>query len=187
MTTYPALLFIRIINLLALFNTIVYQNIIQKVFKRKIAYLKDHSEKIPTLAKIWHEVLGSIWISDISMEQVEQGFYDELNYSSLPLTLIALKSTQVIGAVSLYENDEIRADLAPWLESLVVDKAYQNQGVGKLLVQEVKQKARDLHFKKLYLFAFEPALPAYYEKLGFKLIGLDKFKDHKVTVMETLL
>jgi N-acetylglutamate synthase-like GNAT family acetyltransferase len=153
----------------------------------KIAYLKDHSEKIPTLAKIWYEVLGSIWISDISIEQVEQGFYDELNHSSLPLTLVALKSTQVIGAVSLHENDEIRADLAPWLESLVVDKAYQNQGVGKLLVQEVKQKARDLHFKKLYLFAFEPNLVTYYEQLGFRSIGIDRFKDRAITIMESTL
>lgn len=71
----------------------------------KIASLKEHSEKIPTLAKIWHEVLGSIWIADISIEQVEQGFYDELNHRSLPLTLVALKSTQVIGAVSLHEHD----------------------------------------------------------------------------------
>lgn len=153
----------------------------------KIAYLKDHSDKIPMLAKIWHEVLGSIWISDISIEQVEQGFYDELNHSSLPLTLVALKNTQVIGAVSLHENDEIRADLAPWLESLVVDKAYQNQGVGKLLVQEVKQKARDLHFKKLYLFAFEPNLVTYYEQLRFQSIGIDRFKDRPVTIMESIL
>lgn len=153
----------------------------------KIAYLKDHPEKIPMLAKIWHEVLGSIWISNISIEQVEQGFYDELNYSSLPLTLVALKSTQVIGAVSLHEHDEIRTDLAPWLESLVVDKAYQNHGVGKLLVQEVKQKARDLHFKKLYLFAFELNLVTYYEQLRFQSIAIDRFKDRPVTIMESIL
>lgn len=100
---------------------------------------------------------------------------------------MALKGTQIIGAVSLHEHDEIRADLAPWLESLVVDKAYQNQGVGKLLVQKVKQKARDLHFKKLYLFAFEPNLVTYYEQLGFQSIGTDRFKDRAVTIMESIL
>lgn len=151
----------------------------------KIAYLKEHPEVIPTLAKIWHEVLGSIWISDISIEQIEQGFYDELNDDSLPLTCIALKSTQVIGAVSLHSNDEIKPDLTPWLESLVVDKAHQNQGVGKILVAKIKQKARDLHFKKLYLFAFNPTLVTYYEQLGFKFIGTDRFKDHAVTLMES--
>jgi N-acetylglutamate synthase-like GNAT family acetyltransferase len=153
----------------------------------KIAYLKEHSEAIPRLAKIWHEVLGSIWISDVSIEQVEQGFYDELNDSSLPLTLIALKGAQVIGAVSLHENDEIKPDLTPWLESLVVEKFYQNQGVGKLLVGKIKKKASDLHFKKLYLFAFEPNLVIYYEKLGFKSIGIDSFKGRTVTIMESTL
>jgi N-acetylglutamate synthase-like GNAT family acetyltransferase len=153
----------------------------------KIACLKDHSEVIPRLAKIWHEVLGSIWISDASIEQIEQGFYDELNDSSLPLTLVALKGAQVIGAVSLHENEELKPDLTPWLESLVVDKAYQNQGVGKLLVEKIKQKARDLHFKKLYLFAFAPTLPVYYARFGFNKISEDKFKGHPVTVMEIAL
>jgi N-acetylglutamate synthase-like GNAT family acetyltransferase len=47
-----------------------------------------------------------------------------------------------------------------------VDSAYQNQGVGKILVEKIRQKALDLNFKKLYLFTFDPTLPAYYEKLG---------------------
>lgn len=153
----------------------------------KIAYLKEHPETIPALAKIWHEGLGSIWISDTSLEQVAQGFYEELTHSSLPLTLVALKGTHVVGAVSLHDNDEIRADLTPWLESLVVDKTYQNQGVGKLLVQEVKQKARDLNFKKLYLFAFEANLVTYYEQLSFQSIGIDRFKERTVTIMESIL
>ena len=153
----------------------------------KIVYLKEHPEVIPTLAKIWHEVLGSIWVPDISIERVEQRFHDHLNDNLLPLTFVALKGTQAIGAVSLRDNDGIRPDLKPWLGSLIVDKVYQNQGVGKILVEKIRQKALDLNFKKLYLFAFDPALPDYYEKLGFKIIGLDTFKDHNVTVMETLL
>jgi N-acetylglutamate synthase-like GNAT family acetyltransferase len=153
----------------------------------KIACLKDHSEVIPRLAEIWHEVLGSFWISDVPIEQIEQGFYDEVNDNSLPLTLVALKGDQVIGAVSLHKNEEINPYLTPWLESLVVDSAYQNQGVGKLLVERIKQKAKDLHFKKLYLFAFEPNLVAYYEKLDFKFIKIDRFKGRTVTIMESIL
>lgn len=52
MTMYPALLFIRIINLLDLFNTIACQSIIQKVFKRKVLYLKTISQ-IKSLALIY--------------------------------------------------------------------------------------------------------------------------------------
>ena len=77
--------------------------------------------------------------------------------------------------------------MTPWLESLVVDSAYQNQGVGKLLVERIKQKAKDLHFKKRYLFTFEPNLVAYYEKLDFKLIKRDRFKGRTVTIMESIL
>jgi hypothetical protein len=38
--------------------------------------------------------------------------------------------------------------------------------------------------EKLYLFAFDPTLPAYYERLGWRKIGMDEFKSHHVTVME---
>ncbi|TAL64881.1 MAG: GNAT family N-acetyltransferase [Legionella sp.] len=153
----------------------------------KIAYLKEYPEVIPTLAKIWHEVLGSIWIADVGIEQIEQGFYDELNDSTLPLTFIALKGSQVIGAISLHKHDEIKPDLTPWLESLVVDKTYQNQGVGKMLIEKIRQKARDLDFKKLYLFAFTPALVNYYAQFGFKLMGIDRFKEQEVSLMELML
>ena len=37
---------------------------------------------------------------------------------------------------------------------------------------------------KLYLFTFDPTIPAHYERLGWKTIGMDEFKPHPVTVME---
>ncbi|MDF1678036.1 MAG: GNAT family N-acetyltransferase [Legionellaceae bacterium] len=153
----------------------------------KIAYLNDYPEVIPGLAKIWYEVLGSIWLSDITIEQVEAGFYAELNKESLPLTLIALKDAQVIGAVSLHKSDEVRPDLTPWLESLVVAKAYQKQGVGKLLVDQAKQRMSSMLFDKLYLFAFDPGLALYYEQLGFKPIGVEVFNMQTVMIMEATL
>ncbi|MCA0402797.1 MAG: GNAT family N-acetyltransferase [Proteobacteria bacterium] len=152
----------------------------------KIANLNKYPELIPVVAKIWHDSLSN-YFSDISIKQVEQGFYNELNDNVLPLTLIALKDAEVIGAISLYRNDEIRTDLTPWIESLVVDKAHQNQGIGKMLVEKAKQKARDLNFKKLYLFAFEPSLVPYYEKLGLKFMAIDRFKKQVVTIMVSIL
>ena len=69
----------------------------------------------------------------------------------------------------------------------MIDKAYQKCGIGKMLVERLKQKAIELGFKKLYLFAFDLTLPAYYEQLGFKITDMDKFKEHVVTVMESTL
>lgn len=43
-------------------------------------------------------------------------------------------------------------------------------------------------FKKIgLLFAFDPTLPDYYVHQGFRIIGMDEFKKHPVTVMELVL
>ena len=75
-------------------------------------------------------------------------------------------------------------DLGPQIGDLVVDSKYQKQGIGKILLAATIEKAKELGFKKLYLFALDPAIPQYYLNLGWKKIGMDEFKSHPVTVME---
>lgn len=152
-----------------------------------IELLKNHREAIPRLAKIWYEVLGAIWVPDIPMERVTLRFQEHLNEHCLPLTYVAFKGKIPIGMCSLRENDSIRPDLLPWLGSLVVDPDYQKQGVAKLLINAIKEKAIQLGFKKLYLFSFDPTITDYYERLGWQKIDKDEFKGHPVTVMECSL
>jgi N-acetylglutamate synthase-like GNAT family acetyltransferase len=73
--------------------------------------------------------------------------------------------------------------LTPWLGSLIVDKRGQYHGVGQLLVDAVKVKAKTIGFETLYLFAFDPTILAYYERLGWKTMGVDEFKGHRVIIM----
>jgi predicted N-acetyltransferase YhbS len=153
----------------------------------KIDLLKNHPTTIPRLAKIWQEVLGSIWVPDVPIERVEQNFLKHLNENIMPLTFIALENGNPVGMCSLRENDGIRPDLLPWLGSLVVDPAFQKQGIGKMLMDMTKQKAKTLGFETLYLFAFDPTIPNYYERVGWQKIGMDEFKGYPVTVMETAL
>ena len=153
----------------------------------KIDLLKNHPTTIPRLAKIWQEVLGSIWVPDVPIERVEQNFLKHLNENIMPLTFIALENGNPVGMCSLRENDGIRPDLMPWLGSLVVDPAFQQQGIGKMLMDMTKQKAKILGFETLYLFVFDPTIPNYYERLGWQKIGMDEFKGYPVTVMETAL
>lgn len=152
-----------------------------------ISYLKNHPQVIPALARIWHSVLGRVWVPDIPIERVEQRFRDHLNDVLLPMTFVAFDGNKLVGSVSLRENDGIQPHLMPWLGSLVVDTAYQKCGIGKMLIDVTKQKAIELDFKTLYLFTFDPALPAYYVRQGFNKIGMDEFRGHPVTVMETSL
>jgi GNAT superfamily N-acetyltransferase len=153
----------------------------------KIDLLKNHPQVIPALANIWHEVLGKIWVPDIPVERVITRFEDHLNDSYLPITFVALDSDMPVGMCSLRENDGIRPDLTPWLGSLVVDPTYQKQGIGKMLINVTVEKAKQLGFEKLYLFAFDPTLPNYYQRLGWEKIGMDEFKFHPVMVMKVTL
>ncbi|HAT2073495.1 TPA: GNAT family N-acetyltransferase [Legionella pneumophila] len=153
----------------------------------KIDLLKNHPNAIPELAAIWHQVLGSIWVPDISVERVIARFQEHLNENKLPLTVVAFFDDKPVGMCSLRDNDGIRPDLAPWLGSLVVHPDYQREGIALKLINAIKQKAKQLDFSHLYLFAFDPTLPNYYAKLGWNKVGMDKFKEHDVTVMDIVL
>lgn len=151
-----------------------------------IDYLKNHAACIPRLAEIWHEVLGQIWVPGVQLEEIETWLHEWLN-DSIPLAYIALDNNIPIGMCSLQLNDGVRPDLQPWLCDLVIDPAHQNRGVGKMLIDITKNKAKDLGFKKLYLFTFDPTIPDYYKRLGWKKIGMEEFNGYPVTVMEATL
>jgi GNAT superfamily N-acetyltransferase len=150
----------------------------------KIDLLKNHPQAIPMIANIWHEVLGKIWMPDIGIEEIESGYYEELNQDILPLTHIALNGEIPVGSCSLLLNDGIRSDLGPWIGDLVVDPKYQKQGIGKMLINAAITKAKEFGLEKLYLFTFDPSIAEYYMRLGWKKIGMDEFKSYPVTVME---
>ena len=149
----------------------------------RITYLKDHPEAIPDLARIWHEVLGSIWRPNISIECFEKTLNANLNNSVLPITYLAFDGVKLVGGVSLLDNYIIRPHLTPWMGSLVIAPEYQKMGVGGMLVDTVKKKSIELGFEKLYIFVFELSLIDYYQQRGFKTIGIDIVSGNKVTVM----
>jgi GNAT superfamily N-acetyltransferase len=151
-----------------------------------IDLLKNHPESIPRCAGIWYEVLGKIWSPEIGIQEIESWYHEWLNHD-MPLAYIALYDDIPVGACSLQLNDGIRPDLAPWLGDLVVEPSYQKQGIGKMLIDAITNKADELGFRKLYLFTFDPTIPDYYTRLGWKKIGMDEFKSNPVTVMEVVL
>lgn len=69
----------------------------------KIDLLKNHPSAIPTLAHIWYEVLGKIWVPDIPIERVIARFADHLKPSQdLPITFVALDGEIPVGMCSLH-------------------------------------------------------------------------------------
>lgn len=150
----------------------------------QIDLLKNHPSCIPMLARIWYEVLGQVWVPDVSVTQVEQNFQRHLNSDTLPLTFVAFADQKPVGMCSLRGNDGIRPDLKPWLGSLVVDPEYQGKGIAKMLINSTRQKAVKMGFETLYLFAFDVTIPDYYQSLGWQKTGMDECRSHPVTVMK---
>lgn len=153
----------------------------------KIALLKNHPQHITALAQIWYEVLGKIWVTDVSIEQVIQHYSENLNDNELPITFIALDKDKAVAMATLRVYDGVRPDLKPWLGSLVVDPAYQRQGIAPLLIDAIKQKAVDLGFEKMHLFALDPTIPEYYKRLGWEEMDIDEYKNNRVVVMKYIL
>jgi N-acetylglutamate synthase-like GNAT family acetyltransferase len=150
----------------------------------KIDLLKNHLDTIPELAKMWHEGLGRIWLPEVPLVHAEQRFREHANSDKMPLTSVALHEGKAVGMCSLRENDGIRPDLMPWLGSLAVRTDYRNKGIGRQLIESVKQEAKKFGFSELYLFAFDRTIPVYYQSLGWKIIDTDNFKGYPVTVMK---
>jgi N-acetylglutamate synthase-like GNAT family acetyltransferase len=153
----------------------------------KIDLLKNHPGSIPALANIWHETLGKIWFPEIKVQEIESLTYDELSHQDEITSFITLCNDIPVGFCTFKLKEEFRPDLGPWLADIVVDSKYQKQGIGKMLIDIARLKAIELGFKELYLFAFDPTIPDYYKRLGWKKIGMDEFKSHPVTVMEVEL
>ena len=151
-----------------------------------INLLKNHPHTIPRLAEIWHEVLGKIWLPEIGIEEIEALSYQELQ-QGMPLSFIALNDEIPVGFCTITLTEDFLPDLGPWISDLVVDPKYQKQGIGKMLLDATVEKAKQLGIEKLYLFTFDPKIPDYYIKLGWKTIAMDEFNGHSVTIMEIVL
>lgn len=150
----------------------------------EIKLLADCQQYIPYLAELWYEQIGKQWVPNASIEQAKQKFILHANTNKLPMTFVATDNNQPIGMASLRVNDGIQPHLTPWLGGLIVDPNYRQQKIGEQLINSVKQQAALFGYKQLYLLAFDPTIPNWYKKLGWKSIGTDQLFGHAVAVME---
>lgn len=69
---------------------------------------------------------------------------------------------RLVGLINAIDDGELTA----YVHYLVVDPEYQKSGIGKALLQMVKEKYKD--FLYLLLVAENPSLVDYYESCGFE-------------------
>ncbi|MEK4476119.1 GNAT family N-acetyltransferase [Paenibacillus sp. FSL R7-0048] len=91
-----------------------------------------------------------------------------------PFTFLLLKHDVIIGFYQLIEQEFItRKDLSPWIAPLFIDESKRGKALGAVLLEHARKIAGQLGYAKVYL-ATDHIL--YYEKYGFKEIGLDNFE-----------
>ncbi len=149
----------------------------------EIRLLTDCQEHIPVLAELWYKEISRHWAPNASIEKAQQKLIEHLNNNSMPMAYVALCDGEPVGMACLRVTDGIRPGVAPWLGSLVVDPKYRGQQIGETLINTVKDQAKNLGHQILYLLAFDPTIPNWYARLGWKKISDDELFDHPVTVM----
>lgn len=148
-----------------------------------IKNLLDCQEHIGVLAELLYQEIGRHWVPGASIERANDRLLTHLNRDQMPLALVALDGDNPVGMACLRETDGIKPGVCPWLGSLVVNPEYRARGVGQKLIDAVKSQARQFGHETLYLLAFDPTIPGWYEKLGWQDLGYDELLGHRVTVM----
>jgi len=132
----------------------------------EIVYLCDHPQHAETAAK---------WIFDEFIDGIKDRTYGQVveswkisNKDKLPVRLVAVKDGRCLGAIAIVENDLRCRDYTPWLASLYVDAAHRNKGIGRGLIERVKEIAREMGYKEIYLRTEHAG--GYYRKLGWQYV-----------------
>jgi len=103
--------------------------------------------------------------------------------TTLPQGYFMLKNNGVIGWVGLHEKEVVSGkvygltaaqsdELSPWITPLLIHPGERGNSYGKYLLEHARKEAGKLGFKIVYLATGEID---YYEKYGFREIGLTTF------------
>ena len=87
-------------------------------------------------------------------------------YENLQSFTVAELNGKVVGCCAL---QIIWSDLAE-IKSLAVDQAHKDKGIGKMLVAEAIEQARQLGLPRVFALTLDPA---FFERLGFEKIEKD--------------
>ena len=84
-----------------------------------------------------------------------------------------MKDDNIIGFYQLVEQELIiRKDLSPWINTVFIDNQERGQRLSSKLLEHDRTVAGKLGYAKVYLTTDHIQ---FYEKFGFREIGLDKF------------
>ncbi len=153
----------------------------------KIDKLLNSPNVIPTLANMWYDEIGSIWVPHFDAEYKVRFYNERLNDDKIPLTLVAFYNGEAIGTCSIDVTECLIPNISPWFSAFVVAKEYRNKGIGGMLMKAAKEKAKEFGFNKMHLCTFDEALIPYYNSFGWQKFGTTEYNGHTLILMEVAL
>lgn len=121
----------------------------------RIAYLDEHLDAIPALAR-WHHAEWSAITPHLSVADRAAGFTARARRGSIPTAFVALVDSVVVGMACLVACDiPSHCHLTPWLATVLVSPEHRRQGIGTALCARATEEARQLGVSSLYLFTFD--------------------------------
>ena len=146
-----------------------------------IEYLADHPEVVATLAQWQHAEWGHIRPGDTAEKRAAR-LRTWVNRDCIPLTVVALEASELLGSASLIAHDmETRMELTPWLAGVFVGEQYRRRGVGAQLVRRIMAEAGQLKIPLLYLYTVHSE--HFYAALGWTLQERTSYRDQKIVIM----
>ena len=149
----------------------------------KIAYLKEYSEWIPTVAQWFYEEWG-IFHPGLDVKGIVKRLHERTNTDKIPMTLVAVEHNEVIGTISLKEYDmDTRKQYSPWLASLYVRNGFRNRGVGLKLINAGLEQARCLGIRRIYLYTRARKHVDFYLIQGWTLVEETLYRGGRVLIL----
>lgn len=150
----------------------------------QIDYLGNWPEYIPELAGLLHNEWADLYqAAGINKEELRSILEQRTTKDKLPITLIAVKAGELVGAGSLKLDEPGTKDgVSPWIGGMYVKSSYRGLGIGRDLVLALESKAKELGVTALYLSA-DTAVD-FYLKLGWQVLErVESFGVRDVAVM----
>ena len=146
-------------------------------------YLADVPHVIPTVAHWYYHQWPALFKDQAqAVEEIKQVKHRD----QIPLCLVEIQNNQVLGTAALLMEDmDTYPNYSPWLACVYVLETCRGAGIGKKVVLAATEKARQLGFKKLFLWTDHKK--NFYKKLGWEIITTTLYKTYQVTIMSIAL
>ena len=148
-----------------------------------IRFLADHPGHAPVLAQ-WHHATWGHLYDDWDLATATAELQDHATRRALPTTLVAEENGELLGSVSLVEEDapELRGHGDAWLASLYVRPEARGRGLGADLVKALVRFAAGQGVERLWLFT--PEHEDFYARLGWRHAGSATLRGVPVQLMD---